>query len=85
MTECTFIDRLRGPKILDMSIFDWIASLAAAGLVGYLLKFDSVVKWIIFIIGWIAFGTLVHYYFGVSTMLGFYLGLNPKPLRKKKC
>ncbi|NDH69696.1 MAG: hypothetical protein EBY22_17725 [Gammaproteobacteria bacterium] len=85
MAECSFIDKLRGPKILDMSIFDWIASLLGAAIVGYLLKFDNPLKWIVFIIAWVCFGTLVHFIFGVPTMFGYYLGLNKKPLRNSKC
>ena len=26
MTECSFIDKLRAPKIFDMAIFDWVAT-----------------------------------------------------------
>lgn len=85
MSSCSFIDKLRGPKILDMSIFDWVASLLGAAIVGYLLKLDSPLKWIVFVLGWVSFGTLVHYVFDVPTMFGYYLGLNKKPLRNSKC
>jgi len=83
--ECTWIDKVRGPKILDMSIFDWIASLLGAILLGHAFSLDGPVDWLLFIIAWIAFGVLIHYSFGVPTMLGYYVGLNPKPERKKHC
>jgi hypothetical protein len=83
--ECTWIDKLRGPKILDMSIFDWIASLLGAVILGHMLNLETPLNWVLFLIAWTAFGVLIHYAFGVSTMLGYYLGLNPKPERKKRC
>lgn len=83
--ECTTLDRLRGPKILDMSIFDWVTSLAFAGLVGWLIGFEGLVQWLLFVIVWVIFGVATHYAFGVNTMFGYYLGLNKKPLRNKHC
>uniref|UniRef100_A0A6C0DTR2 Uncharacterized protein n=1 Tax=viral metagenome TaxID=1070528 RepID=A0A6C0DTR2_9ZZZZ len=84
-TDCTTLDRLRGPKILDMSIFDWVTSLAAATLVGWLFGITGGAHWVLFILAWILFGVVTHYAFGVKTMLGYYLGLNTKPLRNKHC
>lgn len=85
MSDCTTLDKLRGPKILDMSIFDWATSLAAAALVGWLFGFEGVVQWVLFIVVWVIFGVATHYAFGVNTMLGYYLGLNEKPSRNKRC
>jgi uncharacterized membrane protein YcaP (DUF421 family) len=86
MPDCTIIDKLRGPKILDMSIFDWFVSLGLAVLVGYFfLKINALWKWLLFIILWTLFGVVVHWIFGIKTMLGFYLGINKKPSRKHKC
>jgi hypothetical protein len=68
-----------------MSIFDWTASLLAAALIGGFINLETLFDWLLFIIGWIAFGVLIHYSFGVPTMLGFYVGLNPKPEREKHC
>ena len=73
------IDTLRGPKILDMSIFDWVVSLAFAFVVG---TWFGIKQWPLFLIAWVLFGIWVHWVFGVKTMLGYYVGLNEKPERK---
>jgi hypothetical protein len=83
--ECSIIDKLRGPKVLDMSIFDWTTSLLGAALLGLAFKLQGTVKWILFIIAWVLFGILAHAFFGINTMFGFYLGINPKPNRSKQC
>lgn len=83
--ECSAIDKLRGPKVFNMSIFDWTASLLGAYLLGAAFKLEGAVKWLLFIIGWVLFGVLAHAVAGVNTMFGFYLGLNPKPDRSKHC
>jgi len=75
------IETLRGPKIFDMSIFDWAMSLLAAYLVGLWFK---VKNWPLFLIGWVGLGVAVHWAFGVPTMLGYYLGINDKPVRQEK-
>ena len=80
MEPCTPIQALREPKILDMSIFDWVTSLFAAWLVGRWFKISGL-QWPLFLIGWIIFGIVTHKAFGVNTMLGYYLGLGPKPVR----
>jgi hypothetical protein len=82
MQPCSTIQRLRKPKVFDMSVFDWITSLLLAGIVGYFLKLRGF-AWVLFIAFWILFGVLVHLYFGINTMLGYYLGLNPKPIREE--
>lgn len=81
-SECSFIDRLRAPKIFDMSIFDWFASILVAVLLGLFLGIKRVSSWTVFLFAWMLFGVLVHLLFGVKTMFGFYLGLNEKPVRK---
>ena len=81
---CSWIQTLRKPKILDMSIFDWVASLLAAALAGYFLfKLRGWFNWTLFIVGWTLAGVAIHKLFGVNTMLGYYMGLNPKPIRKE--
>lgn len=76
------IQTLRGPKILGMSIFDWVTSLFGAYLVGhYMLHIKSQRRWLTWILLWIIFGVLIHAIFGINTMLGYYLGINPKPQR----
>ena len=83
MEKCTTIQRLRKPKIADMSIFDWVTSLLAALLIGRAFGIKSFLEWVMFIILWIAFGVAAHLAFKVPTMLGYYLGINEKPVRKE--
>jgi len=80
MEACTPLQRLRKPKIFNMSIFDWVTSLLAAGLVGWWLGLAGM-QWAWFLVAWVAFGVATHYIFGVNTMLGYYLGLNLVPQR----
>jgi hypothetical protein len=68
-----------------MSIFDWLASLLGAALVGYFVGIKSALKWLLFILFWILLGVAAHAAFGIPTMFGYYLGLNQKPDRKKVC
>ena len=82
MPPCTTIQRLRKPKILNMSIFDWITSLLLAIFVGYFLSIKGS-QWPPFLLAWTLAGVLAHYAFGVHTMLGHYLGLNPVPVRQE--
>ena len=78
----SLLSQLRKPKILDMSVFDWVTSLLAAYLVGlYAFKIKGLVYWGIFIVCWILFGVFAHKVAGVDTMLGYYLGLNRPPKR----
>jgi hypothetical protein len=65
-----------------MSIFDWVTSLLGAALLGYFLRLRGYVNWIVFLSGWTLTGVAIHAAFGVNTMFGYYLGLNPKPVRK---
>ena len=82
---CTPLERLRSPKIFDMSIFDWLISLLLAFFVAYIFKIKMYYM-IPFLFSWILFGVSVHAYFNIPTMLGFYLGLNKKPVRlNAKC
>lgn len=75
---------LRKPKILGMAIFDWVTSLLAGFLIGkFILRLPwSFAIWILWLFTWILFGIVVHSAFGIHTMLGYYLGLNPKPIRE---
>jgi len=74
------IQSLRKPKIFGMSIFDWAVSLLLGLLVGLYISVKGL-GWIPFLVAWILFGVAVHAAFGVNTMLGYYLHLNPKPVR----
>ena len=83
-SSCSVIDRLRQPKVFDMSLFDWVTSLFGAYLIGYyIFKLKSIFSYILWFIVWTLLGVWIHYIFNVNTMLGYYLGINDKPLRKK--
>lgn len=76
----TLIQTLRTPRIAGMAIFDWATSLLAATAIGFwFLRLTGYFQWILFLIGWIAFGVFVHWVTGTKTMFGFYLGLNDNP------
>jgi len=82
-SNCSFIDKLREPKIAKMSIFDWVTSLFGAWLIGtYILRLSRSIYWLLWIILWIIIGIIAHVMTKVPTMLGFYLGLNEEPQRK---
>ena len=80
--ECTPLQALRKPKILNMSIFDWVTSLLGAGLLGWWLRLKGL-QWLWFLLAWVVFGVVTHLAFGVNTMFGYYLGLNPPPERRE--
>ena len=76
------MDYLRKPKILDMSIFDWITALLGGYLIArYIINTDDIIIIIFFEILFIIFGIFIHKLFGINTMLGYYLGINDKPIR----
>jgi uncharacterized membrane protein YcaP (DUF421 family) len=85
MTEsCGIIDKLRKPKIVNMSIFDWVTSLLGAWIIGrFIFNLTGAVVWITFILFWIALGVFIHWLVGVPTMFGYYLGISKKPQRKQ--
>lgn len=65
-----------------MSIFDWLASLLAAFLIGRWAGITGYFKWILFFLVWTFAGVGIHLFFGVKTMLGYYLGLHTQPFRE---
>lgn len=74
------IQTLRKPRIFGMAIFDWTLSLGFGWIVGhYWLHIKTRQHMINWLLLWTLFGILIHKLFGVNTMLGYYLGLNPKP------
>lgn len=84
--KCPIMTILRQPKMLDMALFDWVASLLGAFLVGkYVFRMSGTLQWGTFIILWILLGVVVHYVLGIDTMFGYYLGLNGKPKRDDTC
>lgn len=81
MTE--IVTTLRRPRIFGIAIFDLVGSYATALAIGYwLLRMRTCIEWIAWLLAWTAFGVIVHAMLGVPTMLGYYLGINHKPIRK---
>lgn len=68
----TFIDKLRKPKFLGMAIFD-----VAATIIG-ILFLTAIIGSQFQVVGVVVFALAVftHWYFGIETQLGYYLGLN---------
>jgi len=85
MSKCSFIEIIRGPKILDMSIFDWLVSIVIAAVVGRWIGLKTSVEIGLFAAVWILFGVLTHAAFRINTMFGYYLGVSDKPIRKAGC
>lgn len=76
------IKTLRQPKILGMSIFDLATSFMGAWLIGhYGFHLHTREQWGRWLLAWTILGIVVHAALGVHTMLGYYLGINPKPER----
>ena len=77
------IDKLRKPKILDMAIFDWVATALAAAVIGGIIRkvnpgtsygCASITVFVILIL----IAIVVHYERGIPTMLNAYLGIARK-------
>ena len=85
MSKCSFIEIMRSPKIFDMSIFDWVVSIAIALLVGHWVGIKSGIEIALFAVIWVLFGVVTHAAFGINTMFGYYLGVCDKPIRKSDC
>lgn len=73
------LQKLREPRIVGLSIFDWTLSFTLAYIVGRWFHFKTRQQWISWLVLWVILGVVIHKIFGVNTMLGYYLGLNPKP------
>ena len=67
-----FIDKLRKPKFFGMAIFD-----IAMTIVGILFLAVLIGKsFMVTSVGVFLFAVLTHWYFGIETQLGYYIGLN---------
>lgn len=80
------IQTLRKPKIFGMAIFDWVMTLLGSYLLTYLIynyyhKYHFTTLYVIVTIKLVILGIFLHWLLGVKTMLGYYLGINSKPLR----
>jgi len=81
MDKCTFVDKLRGPRIYGLSIMDWVTSFLGAFLIGhFIFRLKGTIIWITYLILWVLFGIAIHWYYGVDTTLAYYLGISNKPI-----
>ena len=84
MTQCNILDKLRSPKVAGMAIFDFVATLILAIIIGVCINqynpFASSVVLNIFIIFvlLIILAIAIHKGLGIPTMLNYYLGLNSR-------
>lgn len=77
--NCTLIDRLRGPKIFNMAVFDWVATIIGACIICYFYYGSiSLPNTLFILVLLILVAIIVHYIFKIPTMLNAYLGLNSK-------
>ena len=80
--SCNIIDKLRGPKVLNMSIFDWVATFLVAVILSLVLHSITKINYLILIIllfsSLIILGVVIHKALGIPTMFNYYLGLNNK-------
>ena len=70
------IEKLRKPKIMDMAIFDWLATAAVAAVIGAFARSQctAIIMFIILVL----IGIITHHALGIPTMFNAYLGLADK-------
>lgn len=73
----TLVDTLRGPKIANFVIFDWVSTIAASIIVQKIFNIDIYLSFIVLII----ISIILHVIFKVDTQTNYLLGLSKKPLR----
>lgn len=76
------ITYLRSYRFFAMPIFDLLGTALLAAVIGYYLGFRDVLTQTLWIITFFLIGIVTHLILRVDTMLGYYLGLNKKPIRK---
>lgn len=82
--KCSFINRLRNPKIFGMAIFDWIATFVTAMIIAVIFKRPKLTLPVF--MGLTVLAIVVHIVFKVPTMLNYYLGLNSlEAIKRPSC
>ena len=79
----SLIEKLRKPKIFDMALFDWVASILLTLYISYKYnddKYDNII-FIKSLIIMIIFAVSIHYIFNIDTKFNYYLGLSNDPKR----
>lgn len=79
MNNCGVIGRLRSFRILNMAVFDWVAT-AIAAYFAQRLWFPDYQFWQVMIM-FTAVAVATHYFLKIDTMFNYYLGLGNKPIR----
>lgn len=73
----SIIDILRGPKIDDFVIFDWVATLAGAEMISKITGFSFIIVLLILLI----ISVFLHMAFDIDTKTNYLLGLSKYPER----
>ena len=77
LKQINIIDILRGPKLFEFVIFDWISTLLGALILAKLFDFNYLILLIILLI----ISIYLHIEFEIPTMTNYYLGLSDMPNR----
>ncbi len=70
----SLITTLRGPKVANMAVFDWVATGIGAFALSKVLKLHAATTFIILV----ALAIVIHHSMGIPTMLNAYLGLSTR-------
>lgn len=73
----SLIDELRGPKIANFVIFDWVSTIISAIIIQQVFDANVFMVFIILII----LSIFLHIIFKVDTQTNYLLGLSQKPDR----
>lgn len=89
MTKCNLVDYLREPKIANMAVFDWLATLLVVYLTSQIVcenRGHCGATFLLLVLAAIVIFVSVHKATNTPTMFNYYLGLNDKEsvLKKRK-
>lgn len=78
--HCNFLDILRGPKILDLAIFDLVSTFLASMIIcwlSYKIQKKKITSQAIMMYFYtiMLLVVLLHYFMDIPTMLNYYIGL----------
>ena len=75
------VAELRQPTIYGIVMFDLFATIFAVFLIWLIFGFRSPRAFFVLLAITFVVGIMVHLYFGIDTMIGYYIGVNPRPWR----
>ena len=61
-------------KVLNLTVWNWLAAFMGAGFAGYALHLKGTHAWSVFLLAWILIGIFAYRVFGVQ-QLAVYLGI----------